>query len=142
MYAIRSYYGNHDLSGRGKDAVSALKSLDNEPNVMRIGKTTTIGDLFLVPYSPDMVTDIKNNKSKYLISHFGLSEGILNSGMSIVSDLSISDLDGRYRYVLLGHYHKPQSIKKATIDLYYVGSPIQIDWGEKNEEKRFLVVDT
>jgi len=134
--------GNHDLGGRGEGAISALKSLDNEPNVMRIGETTTIGDILFVPYHPGMVKDIKSNKSKYLISHFGLSEGILNSGMSIISDLSITDLAGRYKYVLLGHYHKPQSIEREDITLYYVGSPIQIDWGEKNEEKRFLVVDT
>ena len=34
--------GNHDLSGKGKDAVSALKSIDNEPNVMRFDKPTMI----------------------------------------------------------------------------------------------------
>jgi len=134
--------GNHDLSGRGKDSVSALKSLDNEPNVMRVGDTQTFGDILLVPYMPHMVDVIKKNKAKYLISHFGLSEGVLNNGMSVISDVSLADLDGKYRYVLLGHYHKPQSIIKETIDLYYVGSPIQIDWGEKNEEKRFLIVDT
>jgi len=39
--------GNHDLGGRGVGAVSALKSLDNEPNVMRIGETETIGDIML-----------------------------------------------------------------------------------------------
>jgi len=89
-----------------------------------------------------MVKHIKSGKAKYLISHFGLSEGILNSGMSIISDLSITDLAGRYEYVLLGHYHKPQMIDREDITLYYVGSPIQIDWGEKNEEKRFLIVDT
>jgi DNA repair exonuclease SbcCD nuclease subunit len=42
----------------------------------------------------------------------------------------------------LGHYHKPQEIIREDISLYYVGSPIQLDWGEKNDEKRFLVVDT
>jgi len=28
------------------------------------------------------------------------------------------------------------------LSLYYVGSPIQLDWGEKDDEKRFLVVDS
>jgi len=134
--------GNHDLSGRGKDSVSALKSLDNEPNVMRVGKERRFGEILIVPYMPNMVEVIKKHKAKYLISHFGLSEGVLNNGMSVVSDVSLADLDGKYQYVLLGHYHKPQSIKRETIELFYVGSPIQIDWGEKNEEKRFLVVDT
>lgn len=134
--------GNHDLSGKGKDSVSALKSLDNEPTVIRYTKPTMVGDTFFVPWSYDMVDVIKNNSAKFLISHFGLNEGILNSGMSIIADIGIPQLAGRYEYVLLGHYHKPQEIIREDIQLYYVGSPIQIDWGEKNEEKRFLVVDT
>lgn len=134
--------GNHDLSAKGLDSVSALKSLDNEPNVARYKEPTLIDDIFFVPWSPDMVNHILNNKAKFLISHFGLNEGILNSGASIVADIGIAQLVGKYKYVLLGHYHKPQSIIRNDISLYYVGSPIQIDWGEKNEQKRFLVVDT
>ena len=76
------------------------------------------------------------------INSFGLNEGILNSGMSIIADIGIPQLVGKYDCVLLGHYHKPQEIIREDIQLYYVGSPIQIDWGEKNEEKRFLVVDS
>jgi len=134
--------GNHDLSGKGEDVVSALKSLDNEPNVRRIYEPTMIKNMFIVPYSDNMIDIIKKNSSKYLISHFGLNEATFNSGVSIVSDISIKDLVGKYRYVLLGHYHKPQEIIKDDIEIYYTGSITQNDWGEKGEEKRFLVVDT
>jgi len=135
--------GNHDLGGRGENPNSALKSLDSESNVYRFKKTEKIGEhILLVPYSTTMISEIKNNKCKYLISHFGLNESQLNSGISLVADVGINDLKGKYRYVFLGHYHMPQDLKSENIDLYYVGSPIQKDWGEKNERKRFLVVDT
>lgn len=137
--------GNHDLSGKAKHSVSALKSLDNEPNVHRINDTSfhdKENDILYVPYSPDMISIIKQNSAKILISHVGLSEGVLSSGISVVSDLKKSDLVGKYDLVLLGHYHKPQEIIDNQISIYYVGSIIQLDWGEKNEEKRFLVVDT
>jgi len=134
--------GNHDMSGKGKDAISALKSLDNEPNVIRYEEPTMVDDVYFVPWSFDMVESIKNNSAKFLISHFGLNEGILNSGTSITADIGIPQLREKYKYVLLGHYHQPQRLRDNEIDIYYVGSPIQIDWGEKNEEKRFLVVDT
>ena len=98
--------------------------------------------VLFVPYGPSMTENILKRKSKILVSHFGLNEGVLNSGISIVSDISINDLVGKYELVLLGHYHKPQEIIRDDIKLYYVGSPIQLDWGEKNDEKRFLVVDT
>jgi DNA repair exonuclease SbcCD nuclease subunit len=139
--------GNHDLSGKGSDVVSALKSLDNEPNVRRVSKPTKISDnsgldILIVPYSDNMIDAIKKSSAKYLISHFGLNEGTLNSGVSIISDIGLKDLVGKYQYVLLGHYHKPQEITKDNISVYYSGSITQNDWGEKGEEKRFLIVDT
>jgi DNA repair exonuclease SbcCD nuclease subunit len=135
--------GNHDLSGKGSDAISSLSALRSIPNVEWVtGKPQGDPSQLFVPYSHNVVNDVKNGKSEILISHFGLSEGILNSGISIVSDIKVSDLIGKYKVVLLGHYHKPQEIIRDDIKLYYVGSPIQLDWGEKGDEKRFLVVDT
>jgi len=135
--------GNHDLSGKGADAISSLRSLHSVDNVDWVNRTPTGGqDLCLIPYSYDVVNQVKQHKRKILISHFGLNEGMLNSGISIQSDISLNDLIGKYELVLLGHYHKPQEIIRDDIRLYYVGSPIQLDWGEKGDEKRFLVVDT
>jgi DNA repair exonuclease SbcCD nuclease subunit len=88
-----------------------------------------------------MVNQIKDNQADILISHFGLSEGVLNSGISIVSKIGLKDLRGKYKLVFLGHYHKPQEIIESDISLYYVGSPIQLDWGEKGDKKRFLIFD-
>jgi len=136
--------GNHDLSGKGHKVVSALKSLRNQPNVTWVPfyETLKLGNILMVPYGPDMIDKIKNDKADILISHFGLNEGILNSGISIVADIALKDLIGKYKLVLLGHYHKPQEIIRDDIWLYYVGSGIQLDWGEKHEIKRFLVVDS
>lgn len=134
--------GNHDLSGRGEDVVSALSCVDNEPNVVRISQPTKIDNIMYIPYSYGMVDTIKNNSADYLVSHFGLNEGILNSGISVIADIKLSELIGKYGTVLLSHYHKSQEILRDDIRLYYVGSLIQLDWGEKNDDKRFLVVDT
>jgi len=143
---IRFYVidGNHDLSGKGHKVVSALKPLRNARSTTWIPyyETARIGDILFVPYGPSMVETIKKNSAKVLISHFGLNEGVLNSGISIISDIALKDLIGKYELVLLGHYHKPQDIIRDDISLYYVGSPIQLDWGEKNDVKRFLVVDS
>lgn len=138
--------GNHDLSAKGNDVVSALRPLQNIHGVHWIKYSDiyrlTPEDILFVPYSNNLPNIIKSNKAKILVSHFGLSEGILNSGMSLISDISIRDLIGRYELVLLGHYHKPQEIIKDEMTLYYVGSLIQLDWGEREDIKRFLVVDT
>ena len=136
--------GNHDLAGKGEDSFSSLRSLENVENVEWVTKTPlAAGDILYVPYSHDVVNQVKDTiYAKILISHFGLNEGILNSGISIVADISLADLIGKYELVILGHYHKPQEIIRDDIKFYYVGSPIQLDWGEKGDEKRFLIVDT
>ena len=138
--------GNHDLSGKGEDVVSALRPLQNITGVkwVKFSETYRIvpEDILFVPYSTNLPKIVKSNKARILVSHFGLSEGMLNSGMSIISDVSMKDLAGKYELVLLSHYHKPQEIVKDGVRLFYVGSPVQLDWGERNDEKRFLVIDT
>lgn len=134
--------GNHDLSSRGRKYVSALKALDNEPNILRIKEPTIIENIYFVPYGNDMIQNIKNNSCDFLMSHFGLNEATLNSGVSIIADIGIKDLKKRYKYVVLGHYHKAQEIIFEDTKVYYTGSPTELDWGEGNDNKRFLLIDT
>jgi DNA repair exonuclease SbcCD nuclease subunit len=136
--------GNHDLSSRSDVASSTLEGFRSEPNVIVITKTTTLSEIpdsIFIPYTPDIVNDVKSNSSKNLFSHFGVSEARLNSGISIISDIRITDLKARYENVFLGHYHMPQDIILTGFELFYTGSPIQLDLGEKNQEKRFMVYD-
>jgi DNA repair exonuclease SbcCD nuclease subunit len=135
--------GNHDLSGKGEDVVSALEGLEGEDNVLwfRYDKPLRIRNIMYVPYSYNMEKTIRDNEADILISHFGLNEATLSSGISIKTKIGMRDLVGRYKLVILGHYHKPQEIITDDISVYYTGSPIQLDWGEKGEEKRFLVFD-
>ncbi len=133
--------GNHDMSSRTIDGVSGLKALGSIPNVITIHEITKYDNMVFIPWKYVTKESLQENSADYLLSHFGLSEAQLNSGISIVSDVSLKDLSN-YKNVLLGHYHKNQEIKNKNTNLYYVGSPIQLDRGEKNEEKRFLVVDT
>jgi len=136
--------GNHDLSGKGRKVVSALKCLDSESNVKRVqfDQVVKAEDFVFIPYSVDLPKLIRENSGKILVSHFGLNEAVLNCGTSIVADVSLKDLAGRYEYAFLGHYHTAQDIVTENIKLYYTGSITQTDWSEKNEEKRFLLFDT
>jgi len=42
-------------------------------------------------------------------------------------------------YSALGHIHKPQKVQGR--DAYYVGSPMQLDYGEAGEQKSSIVID-
>jgi DNA repair exonuclease SbcCD nuclease subunit len=132
--------GNHDLSESSEPA-SAISLLKHVPNVLYIGETQLISNILFIPFSKNLEQEVKTNSNPWLISHFGLNEAVLSSGISIVSNISMKDLCARYNTVLLGHYHKPQELSMEQTQVYYVGNPYQFDWGERNEEKRMLLVD-
>jgi len=95
-----------------------------------------------VPFSNNFLQEIKNSQSAdILLSHIGLNEAVLQSGLSKVDKISISDI-AKFKLALLGHYHRPQNFSNENTSVWYAGSLISKDWNDKNETKRFLVYDT
>lgn len=45
------------------------------------------------------------------------------------------------QYVALGHIHRPQRVDAAGPHAEYAGSPMQLDFGEVDDEKSFVVVE-
>lgn len=157
QYEDRTFYiisGNHDLSSTGenqKSAILALGELDNvhcfiKPAIINKNQLIQVDTpLFFVPYSGNFLDSIKNFKNidpdTILFSHIGLNEAVLQSGLSRVDKLKLSDLK-QFKLAILGHYHKPQDFGNDYTHVWYAGSLIPRDWNDKNEKKRFLVVDT
>lgn len=44
------------------------------------------------------------------------------------------------QYIALGHIHKPQEVGSAS-RCFYSGSPLQLDFGERDQQKRVVIVD-
>jgi DNA repair exonuclease SbcCD nuclease subunit len=134
--------GNHDMSSSGEYQTSSIQALSGYPNVHCIFKPTIIDNITFIPFGKDMIKNVDNaDSNSILISHFGLNEAQLQSGISIVSDIKINQLL-KFNLVLLGHYHKPQELYKNDTRLFYIGNPVHFNWNDKNEKKRFLVYDT
>jgi DNA repair exonuclease SbcCD nuclease subunit len=144
--------GNHDISDIKGD-INTLDSLEQFENVKIIKKYEKYENVYLLSYNKyqvdllkDMLEDLDYDQfeNNILISHFGVDEGSLSTGMSIKTGIKAKDLFTTFKKIILGHYHKPQEIKSedGEKELIYVGSPIQLNWGEKNEEKRFMILDT
>lgn len=148
-------HGNHDATtGDDRQEHSAIQLLDGLPNVQLVLEPSILpGDensALVVPHSKDVYTVLQNLTSdrdpedtkfpKVLISHFGLDEAQLTSGISIRAGIKARDLR-MFPLVVLGHYHTPQIIETEYSNIYYVGSPIPVRRDEALEEKRFLIVD-
>lgn len=136
------FSGNHDLSSTGEYQTSSISAFDGYENVSCYTEPVVLDNITIIPYSNQIVKHIHESEGNdILLSHFGLSEAQLQSGLSIISDIKMSHVS-KFKLVLLGHYHLPQKIENDTTTLYYVGSPIHTSWNDKNQEKRFIVYDT
>lgn len=146
--------GNHDQhlkDGR----VHSLGTFQSE-NVRVIDKPEIsnidgFGKVLFMPYMNDyeqfgeVYRELARTKaSKVSILHADIMGFEMNSGF--VSTRGITpqftlDAGGNENLIDLsisGHYHKPQ--KFGVLDVYYVGSPYQMDRSEAGHEKRYLVV--
>lgn len=80
-----------------------------------------------------------------VVAHLMIAEGRLGGGERIaftVEDYAIpaTAFSGSLSYVALGHLHRMQSVP-APAPVWYAGSPMQLDFGERDDEKGLLVVD-
>jgi len=130
--------GNHDISRYG----NLLDQFVHYSNVTVITDHYALENMLLVAYSPNMFEQLQNALSDYpecnvLISHFGVSEAKLQSGISIVSNVKAKQLK-YFKRVILGHYHLQQTLENIT----YVGNLAPLNWNDKNQQKGYVVYDT
>lgn len=55
--------------------------------------------------------------------------------------LDTQKIQNHFRYIALGHIHKPQRVS-AHIPIFYSGSPIPLSFSERKDIKRVLLIDT
>lgn len=81
---------------------------------------------------------------RVLFGHFGVV-GAQVAGLGEMADgIQLSELSGFWR-VLLGHYHRPQTVVGRTPEkvfpVEYIGSPYQVNASEANESKHVLLIE-
>jgi DNA repair exonuclease SbcCD nuclease subunit len=105
--------------------------------------------LFLVPYMRDMERQKKafqfaseaaaiTRGRKILVFHNTIDGCQLNNYFKGVGLAKADLFPENYSLCIGGHIHKPQHLEP---NIYYVGSPFAMDWGEVNFKHRILAVD-
>lgn len=135
--------GNHDLSSTGKLQRSAISVFSGYKNVCCVTDEIIIDkNITMISYSDNFLEKIKQcDTNDILLTHVGLNEAMMQSGLSKIDKIKLNDLK-KFKLVLSGHYHKPQFIQNENTKFYYVGGFTNHSWNDKNEIKRFLIVDT
>ena len=144
--------GNHDVSDKTDNPITLLSHLKHKNyknlTILEPGETLILENkILLLPWSKNFLEVLQEKLESYknlevLVGHFGINEAVLSSGLSHVDRITFKDLSLYFKMIILGHYHKPQLLENEHSKLIYVGSVIQENWGESNEEKRYIVFDS
>lgn len=147
--------GNHDMWYDDKWSVSSVAPFDSIKGVNVIDKPScyVIEELKIdfLPFTKNPIKIIQKmlarpNHGRILCGHVALDGAKWNKYMT--AEVSVehegdmikvdSNIFKGYEYVFLGHYHMSQQIG----DVEYIGSPLQLNFGEAHEDKHIIELDT
>lgn len=140
--------GNHDMYHLENSKVNLVKYLENvNSNIKFVEEITTIKEdgkkLMLVPYlyNKDKVNEFKSKlkkevKTDFVIGHFEIDKAFPGSKMRL------NDFEKYTKRVISGHYHIHSSFKHKTLKFDYIGTPYELDRGDRETYKGFHILDT
>lgn len=159
--------GNHDLWHYEKLDVSSVNPLRNLPRVRVINSPSVekIEDeneqffFAFLPYTHNPIEDIKKieedwsskvkKQKKVLGGHISVDGAVWNVKYNTTAEVTIEhdgdmirvgpEIFRKWDKVFLGHYHAEQKLNEVV---EYVGSPLQLSFGEAFQKKHILIFDT
>lgn len=147
--------GNHDLWYNDKTSISSVVPLSALPGIKIISKAERINiaghNWDFIPFTLNPINTLEelNQKSgnpEFALGHIALDGALLHgshhSDVSIEHEgdmVSISpSLFEHYKHTFLGHYHAEQRVNDKV---EYIGSPLQLSFGEAFQQKHIILFD-
>lgn len=151
-------HGNHDQADKhGNDhSIHALRTfltVVDEPGWVTItgGESKTRYDVLAVPYTEnvDQLKEVLGTRGPdnpenptILLGHLGVQGARVGADFvySNPHDPVVDTFDGgRFDIGFLGHFHEHQQLNDR---LWYIGAALHHNWGDKNTQRGFLVLET
>lgn len=149
--------GNHDMWFSNSWSVNSIYPFGALKNFETVTETKEIkvcdSTWHFIPYTHNPLDELEKLprnavKDCYLLGHLAIDGSRLNSSGSI-ADVAIEH-DGdmtkvdksifcHYKHAFFGHYHSAQKLAK---NVEYIGSPLQLSFGEAHEKKHIILLDT
>lgn len=145
--------GNHDMFHLERWDTSSIKPLERVARVVMSPSTLEIcGERWdFMPYTARPAAMIERHfppetrGGKYFVGHFGVNDAIMNGlyGTTFSSREETADahreMFGGYIRAFLGHFHKRQVLGCGNAE--FIGSPLQLNFGEAGDKKAVAVLD-
>ncbi len=147
--------GNHDQidnSDVPENSLFGLKdicTIISSPQYLNLEQNNEVVGLLGVPFSKNKKLVLQHIHEftpseeipTILIAHLGINGAFVGkSNYANQDEYSTLDLQyNKFKYVVLGHYHKPQLLEYNT---FYTGAPIQHNFNDEGDERGFWILDT
>lgn len=142
--------GNHDMYFEDRWDIHSLKGFQQWSTVVDKPSAIDFGDcsVDLLPYTPNPSEYLKSlaGSNNVLISHLAVADAKYNSSGSLsveeyTEEKEVVKADSflPWKKVWLGHYHLGQSVSGSHVE--YVGSPMQLNFGEAGQKKHIVIFD-
>jgi len=151
--------GNHDMYHKERWDVNSVKPFTAITNVTIVEKPQTLNidgvNIDFVPHTEHPIKELEALKKgrdksdlKLLLGHMAVHGATLNVLYGTKSDVIVEyddhmetispDVFDDWDMTLLGHYHGAQNLNDKV---EYVGSPLQLSFGEAFQDKHIMVLD-
>lgn len=137
--------GNHDVYYKDRTDVHSLMGFDRmydnfkiftDPHQLKINNHRVL----MLPWIEDAENlkqaVLQNRAVDYVFCHADVKGAVLNKMTTVGHGLDYSDL-AKFKKVYSGHIH----IRQHRENLIYVGTPYEMDRGDRGNEKGFYVLD-
>jgi len=153
--------GNHDMYHKERWDVNSVKPLSAIPNVHIVEYPQTIEiqgvRVDFLPHVENPLKQLEKLKEgrsakdlQLLLGHLAVHGATLNTVYATTSDVIVEHDDVMefidperftdWKQTFLGHYHAPQ-VLTADGSVEYVGSPLELSYGEAYQDKHIIVFD-
>lgn len=150
-------HGNHDQADRAGEqysvyAFSSFIKVIDRPGWNKIhGVSGKWYNIFALPYQDELSVATlssviqqvpRSPHPRIFLGHLGINGALAGADFvyNSVYDANITDLHPElFDAGFLGHFHMYQDLGH---NFFYIGAPIQHNWGDKNQERGIVVYDT
>lgn len=153
-FKVKIIIGNHDIHYKTSVEVNSLAFLKALPNV-EVFEESIIDEeilektgkkLLLVPWIIDkqkFIEEMENTNLgiDYCFGHFEIDGFRLTSKLEHKDGIPPKFIFNNFGITFSGHFHNRSVKTFGESIIQYIGSPFQIDRGERNEEKGFVILD-
>lgn len=132
--------GNHDMYMKESTEINSV-NIYEEINSIKIIKDTTIKildnkKLMFVPWNCNITEN-----ADYIFGHFSFQGAIYSNNMVNEHGMNPNEMTESGPLIFSGHFHRNHDYDYKKGKIITIGSPLQLSWGEINEDKGFYILD-